>query len=195
MAIKLTSKPDTIPAGGDYPYGDIRDRVGLTPGTPVSRQVYADFHQFFERIMAISGVSHNGLPDNDNNGWQLFEALIRVANGGRVQNSFTITQSGTSIPVITVFGDTILNPNWGTIFIERTGVGEYNFYPNGGITGAYATMLIPNSGRWNLTSTQTVEMIMRGERVYISTKNSGSPSDGILDNHPFIISELATQYF
>lgn len=78
MAIKLTDKPNTIAAGGDYPYGDIRDRDGLTPGTPVSREVYSDFHQFFERLMERAGVTHNGLPDNNANGFQLFEALINL---------------------------------------------------------------------------------------------------------------------
>lgn len=77
MAIKLSDKPNVTAPGGDYSYGDIRNRDGLTPGTPGSREVYADFHQFFERMVGQNeDVSFNGNPDNDANGYQLFQALI-----------------------------------------------------------------------------------------------------------------------
>lgn len=74
----LLSKPNVEPADSDYPYGYIRDRDGATPGTPVNEEVYGDIHQFFEKLMAESGVVANDLPDNDYNGFQLFEALSRV---------------------------------------------------------------------------------------------------------------------
>ena len=76
MAIKLSNKPNTVAIDAEYPYGDIRNVVGATPGTPVSREVYADFHQFFERLMADTNTTHNNLPDNATNDFQLFEALI-----------------------------------------------------------------------------------------------------------------------
>lgn len=77
MAIKLSDKPNVIAPGGDYSYGDIRNRDGSTPGTPGSREVYADFHQFFERMVGENDdVNFNGKPDNDANGYQLFQALI-----------------------------------------------------------------------------------------------------------------------
>lgn len=76
MAIKLSNKPNVIAPGGDYPYGDIRNIDGTIEGTPVSREVYADFHQFFEKLMDDAGVTHNGTPDNSANGFQLMEALI-----------------------------------------------------------------------------------------------------------------------
>jgi hypothetical protein len=79
MAIKLTSKPQTIAISADYPFGDIRDTAGSTLGTPVNRVVYADFHQFFEKLMNYAGVVHNGSPDNETNGFQLFEALLKAA--------------------------------------------------------------------------------------------------------------------
>lgn len=75
MAIKLTTKPNTLTPDATYPYGDILDTVGTTPGTPVSREVYADFHQFFERLMAFVGETHNDLPDNATNGFQYMEAI------------------------------------------------------------------------------------------------------------------------
>jgi len=75
MAIKLTTKPNTLTPDSTYPFGDILDTVGTTPGTPVSRQVYADLHQFFEKLMDFVSITHNDLPDNADNGFQYFEAL------------------------------------------------------------------------------------------------------------------------
>lgn len=75
MAIKLTTKPNTLAPDATYPYGDILDTIGAQQGTPVSREVYADFHQFFERLMAFVGEVHNDLPDNATNGFQYLEAL------------------------------------------------------------------------------------------------------------------------
>lgn len=73
-----------MPADDEYPYGDIQDAgVGQSNGTPVDREVYADFHQFFEKLMAeaeaIGGPAPNGLPDNEYNGFQLYAALVLLA--------------------------------------------------------------------------------------------------------------------
>jgi len=80
MAIKLSDKPNVTAPGGAYSYGDIKDNSGSNDGTPVNRLVYADFHQFFERLMALAGVTHNGLPENDTNTYQLMEALTTYIN-------------------------------------------------------------------------------------------------------------------
>lgn len=78
MAIPLHDKPNVTAPGGDYPYGDIKDNPGDGTGTPVNRLVTADFHQFFARMLAISGVAANGLPENNANGFQYFEAMLKV---------------------------------------------------------------------------------------------------------------------
>jgi hypothetical protein len=78
MAIKLEDKPNVDAPGGDYPYGNIRDNTGSGNGTPVNKLVYADFHQFFARLLAQSGVVANNLPDNNANGFQYFEALQAI---------------------------------------------------------------------------------------------------------------------
>jgi hypothetical protein len=93
MAIKLSDKPNTHAIDGTYPYGDIKDNAGSADGTPVNRLVYADLHQFFEKLMDEAGVSHNGLPDNEANGFQLYLALLgNLAK--RVDISGSITVSG-----------------------------------------------------------------------------------------------------
>jgi hypothetical protein len=85
MAYDIVDKPNTDGPDGTYPYGNIRDNAGAGDGTPVNTLVYADFHQFFARLMAIAGVVANGLPDNAANGFQLFVAL------GAYINSLTAT--------------------------------------------------------------------------------------------------------
>lgn len=76
MAIALSAKQNVTAPGGDYPYGDIKDNDGTNNGTPVNRAVYADFHQFFARLLDQGGVTANGLPDNSTNTFQYFLALI-----------------------------------------------------------------------------------------------------------------------
>lgn len=79
MAIKLTDKPNTDPASGSYNYGKIRDNDGTNNGTPVNTLVYSDLHLFFEKLMEAGGVTHNGLPDSDDDGYQLYQAFQRAA--------------------------------------------------------------------------------------------------------------------
>lgn len=74
---KLSTKPNTVTPGGDYPYGRIKDDTapGAKNGTPISEQVYGDFHQFFDKLMADAGITPNNLPENTANGFQLNQAL------------------------------------------------------------------------------------------------------------------------
>lgn len=83
MAYSILAKPNVLPVSTTYPFGDIRDRIGTTPGTPGSRLVYADFHQFFAKLMDEAGVTPNDLPDNNVNGYQLISALK-----GYISNQF-----------------------------------------------------------------------------------------------------------
>jgi hypothetical protein len=78
MAIELTDKPNTEAPSGAYPLGSIRDTAGPVNGTPVSRLVYSDFHQFFGRMMEQAGIAYNGTPDNASNGYQLNQALQKI---------------------------------------------------------------------------------------------------------------------
>lgn len=78
MAIKLGDKPNTEPVSTNYPYGQIKDKTSSTPGTPLNKAVYGDFHQFFEKLMDEANITHNGLPDNAGDGFQLYQALLKV---------------------------------------------------------------------------------------------------------------------
>ena len=78
MARSINQKANTTSPNSVYPFGDIKDDSGQNDGTPVNRSVYADFHQFFEKLMNSAGTVANGLPDNADNGFQLFEAFNTI---------------------------------------------------------------------------------------------------------------------
>lgn len=78
MAIKLEDKQNVQAPDSDYPYGNIKDDTGAGDGTPVNVAVYGDFHQFFARMFALSGLTFNGLPDNDYSGFQYIEAANKL---------------------------------------------------------------------------------------------------------------------
>lgn len=78
MAIDLSTKTNVDAPDTDYPYGKIRDNSGTDDGTPVDVQVYGDFHQFFARMFAKSGLTYNGLPDNNYSGFQYFDAASKL---------------------------------------------------------------------------------------------------------------------
>jgi len=78
MAYAITDKPNTEAPSADYPFGNIKDKNGSIAGTPVNKLVYADFHQFFAKLMDLAGITANGLPDNDYSGFQLVEALLTL---------------------------------------------------------------------------------------------------------------------
>lgn len=87
----------------NYPDARIRNNTGSNDGTPISEAVYGDIHETFAKFMRESGLSYNNLPDNVSNGYQLFEAIKRVAS----KNDFigSATKQGND----TVYFDAPLN--------------------------------------------------------------------------------------
>ena len=59
----------------NYPNGRIKNN-----STPVNELVYGDIHEFFAKLMRLYGISYNGLPDNETNGYQSIEALKSLAS-------------------------------------------------------------------------------------------------------------------
>ena len=76
--IKTVNKTRVTPAGGSYPYGNIKDTVGLVKGTPINNELLADYVQFFEKMFSESALVASNLPDNATNGFQLFKALEKM---------------------------------------------------------------------------------------------------------------------
>jgi len=58
-----------------YPFGELKNDTGTNDGTPVDQELLGDSMQFFEKVFNESGLTANGLPDNETNGFQLYEAL------------------------------------------------------------------------------------------------------------------------
>lgn len=76
--IKLENKPNVTAPNAAYPFGNIKDKTSSEAGTGVNVAVYGDMHQFFAKLFAASGLTANGLPDNESNGFQLYKALLGV---------------------------------------------------------------------------------------------------------------------
>lgn len=64
----------------DYPNGRIKDNTGVGNGTPVNEFVYGDIHETLAKAMRLYNINYNGLPDNENNGYQLLDSLIALAS-------------------------------------------------------------------------------------------------------------------
>lgn len=92
MAIKLENKTNVLAPNATYEFGNITDSTTGSPGTPVSVKTYADFHQFFAKLMDDAGVVYNGNPDNTSNGYQLFEALNTWYNNKFKSYEYTFAQ-------------------------------------------------------------------------------------------------------
>jgi len=93
MARSLENKENVEPVDSDYPYGRIKDNTGSDNGTPINEDVYGDFHQFFARMFAESGLTYNELPDNDYSGFQYYEALKTLV--GNIFNIEWVDIAGT----------------------------------------------------------------------------------------------------
>lgn len=105
MARSIQQKTRTVAPGGDYTsFGRIKDDTGSNDGTPVDVEVYNDFHEFFDYLMQLAGVTPNGLADNDTNGFQLVESLFKFAQRQQAPSSFSDTY-GTGSKNITLTGD------------------------------------------------------------------------------------------
>lgn len=65
--------PDSI-----YPFGQIRDQTPTALGTPVNEELYGDIHQLMEKMVSEAGLAGNGLPDNEYNGFELYQALKKL---------------------------------------------------------------------------------------------------------------------
>lgn len=91
MARTLASKVNVDAPGGNYPYGRPRNNTGSGNGTPVDEEFVGDLTQFFERLLAVGGVTANGLPENSANGFQYVTALAAYIV------SLAVARSGSSM--------------------------------------------------------------------------------------------------
>ena len=75
MARDFSTRTDTDKTDlAKYPNGRLKD--GLTDGTEANESVLGDMYQVFLKAMRDAGITPNGLPDNETNGWQMFDACF-----------------------------------------------------------------------------------------------------------------------
>lgn len=193
MAVKLSNKPGTEAISTDYEFGSIRDQAGATPGTPVSRLVYGDFHQWFEKLMQLASITHNDLPDNTTNGYQLMQAFGRIATGNSISNLYSLDQSSTSAPTINALNSDLLP--FSSVTASRSSAGKYKviFSPDLDTVDGLpnAVMLIPSSGQATSSANETIDCFMSNGEILVNTYLSGTPTDGILDNYVFELRLIA----
>ncbi len=83
----------------NYPDGRIKDDGGSGDGTPVNEQTKGDIHEFFDKLLRLYGLEHNGLPDNEENGYQTIEALKGLANKNNYIYDLTSNSNILSLPL------------------------------------------------------------------------------------------------
>jgi hypothetical protein len=160
---KLQNKTNVTPPGGSFIYGDVKDNPGNNTGTPLDRDFLGDYWQFFERLLDKSlSITANNLPENNTNGFQLFESLQEVIAQYKSINSYNVTTTLTDddfdvINIMDVNGNSIFN------------------LPNLAATNLGKKMLIVKIGSGTLTVSPQV-----GEPVYPSATINMADGDMIL---------------
>jgi hypothetical protein len=97
MAIELKNKPGVEAPSETYPYGLPLNNNGSGNGMPVNVLTHGDFHQYFARMLDQSGIAPNNLPDNAQNGFQYFEALMKLITRTGPFNEKNVLSDGITV--------------------------------------------------------------------------------------------------
>lgn len=185
MAISIIDKTDTDGATSEYPYGNIRDQLGTIDGTPVSVETYGDFHQFFAKMFDESGLTYNNLPDNDYNGFQLWEALVQAIQNQQVYDRYYVklSQSGTSAPTVDNLheNDLSVSPAWSYV-----GVGVYDAtFGSSVFPDSTKVLLLTPSGKSGdtITAEITSSTVLRVR----TSDAAGAAKNGVLQEHDIFV--------
>jgi hypothetical protein len=118
MARGIQNFPNVTAPDSDYLDGNVKDAPN---GTPVNTLTMSDAWQFFAKLMRVAGLTFNNLPDNESNGYQLYDALTTAA---RPYDSYVaaLTQSGTGAPTAVVMENSL----GGTLVLARSIGGTYS---------------------------------------------------------------------
>jgi hypothetical protein len=96
MVKSLKNKPNTPGTSQDWPYSQLRDETANQLGTPVDKEVYEDIHQYFMRLLDFAGITPNEDFDNAANGFQLFDAFLKLTQPEFASSLYTISQNATT---------------------------------------------------------------------------------------------------
>ncbi len=181
----LKNKTNTVPPGGDYPFGDLRDNPGDNSGTPVDRNLLGDIHRTVEKIMDVSGIVANNLDDNEANGYQIYDAFVKAIRGYRITTIiFNPANLGSEISVIR---DEL---NLGTPTTTKTSAGVYEVVWSVSKPAGYllSLKLFTSSIEREGFISPTFKSINPSEPLKITTTNiSGVPADIVMPLNGVII--------
>lgn len=168
----LQNKTNVTAPDAVWLYGDINNNTGSGNGTPLDKEFTTDAMNFFERLMSKSSVVANGLPDNETNDWQLYEAFRELTKPYKIYAAL-LTQTGTNPPTAVVLGPNEI----GNIVWTYIGVGQYK----GTLVGAFPVAKLALLGSAekgnNILTTVTSG---NGNDVNISTYLSGTLANSFL---------------
>lgn len=177
--IKLQSKSNVNAPSIPYPYGSLRDNPGDNTGTPVNTVLLGDTMQLMEKIMAESGITPNGLPDNQSNGWQLYEALMKITTPAYKSYVVKLSQSGTSAPSVSNVFENSLN---GAYVWTRSGVGNYTLTISGQPALTTKTHVMISQGVSTIGGFLLVSVVSDGVINFNTYDDVGNLSDDILNS-------------
>lgn len=95
--VNQTNIDNSDPA--NYPNGRIKNNTGGGDGTPVNEVTKGDIHEFFDKLMRLYGINHNGLPDNTTNGYELVDAARALASKNDFILPLTTAAGVLNVPV------------------------------------------------------------------------------------------------
>ena len=120
----LQNKTNVTAPNATYAFGTMKDDTGVGDGSLADTEFMTDYVQFFEKLFNASGLTANGLPDNDANGYQLYEALrviiptrekiINIGDWDMDATDFVNVAHGLSIASIRSWSVTIISDSSGT---------------------------------------------------------------------------------
>lgn len=168
--IKLVDKPNTESASVDYPFGSVRDKTPTLAGTRYDKNFMSDMTQFFEKLFNESGLSSNGLLDNETNGFQLYDALKKVVRPFKVL-TMIMSQSGTNAPEFTILenqlgGSAVASRSNEGIYIVNFGSDIFGTDPNN-----RCSIFSPGSGSAEI---KTINVALSDDSFQVFQKDSSS---------------------
>jgi hypothetical protein len=175
----LENLTNVEPASAEFPFGDLKNNTGTNNGTPVNRDLLTDLIQFGQKMASEAGITMNDVPDNEYDGWQLYEAFRKLTKPYKVLTGL-LSQTSTNAPTVTILGPNEI----GTPVMGYSATGDFTLT----ITGAF----IVGKTTWSIATGVNggSESFLRNvddDYFVINTASGGSPANGVLNNTPFEI--------
>ena len=83
----------------EFPEGTLQNQTDTQEGTPVVREIYGDILTNLYKLLPLTGVEPNQSEDSETNGYQLVEALQKMANVlNDIEQVMTLTATQWTVP-------------------------------------------------------------------------------------------------